>query len=41
MTSHVRFQAGFAVQGPVILLGNPDDHAMIKVLLAEKFLPYA
>jgi hypothetical protein len=33
--------AGFAVQGPVILLGNPEDNAMIKFLLAEKFLPYA
>src|SRR5205823_4684860 len=32
--------AGFAVQGPVILLGNPDDNPIIKFLLAEKFLPY-
>jgi hypothetical protein len=31
---------GFAVQGPVILLGNPEDHPIIKFLLAEKFLPY-
>src|SRR5262249_8014096 len=29
-------QAGFAVQGPVILLGNPDDHPIIKTLQAEK-----
>jgi hypothetical protein len=33
--------AGFAVQGPVILLGNPDDNPIIKYLLTEKFLPYA
>jgi hypothetical protein len=33
--------AGFAVQGPVILLGNPEDHPIIKLLLAERFLPYA
>jgi hypothetical protein len=32
--------AGFAVQGPVILLGNPGDHAIIDFLLKEKFLPY-
>ncbi len=32
--------AGFAVQGPVILLGNPEDHPIIKFLLTEKFLPY-
>jgi hypothetical protein len=32
--------AGFAVQGPVILLGNPDDHPIIKFLLTERFLPY-
>jgi hypothetical protein len=32
--------AGFAGQGPVILLGNPEDHPIIKFLLAEKFLPY-
>jgi hypothetical protein len=32
--------AGFAVQGPVILLGNPDDNAIIKFLLQEQFLPY-
>jgi hypothetical protein len=32
--------AGFAVHGPVILVGNPEDHPIIKFLLAEKFLPY-
>ncbi len=32
--------SGFAVQGPVILLGNPEDHPIIKFLLTEKFLPY-
>ncbi|MBI2190539.1 MAG: hypothetical protein HYU36_00975 [Planctomycetes bacterium] len=32
--------AGFAVQGPVILLGNSDDHPMIKFLADQKFLPY-
>lgn len=33
--------AGFAVQGPVILLGNPQDHPIIEFLFKEKFLPYA
>jgi hypothetical protein len=32
--------AGFAVQGPVILLGNPEDNPIIKYLLTEKYLPY-
>jgi hypothetical protein len=32
--------AGFAVQGPVILLGNPEDNPIIKFLLSERFLPY-
>jgi hypothetical protein len=32
--------AGFAVEGPVILLGTPDDNALIKFLLTERFLPY-
>jgi hypothetical protein len=32
---------GFAVRGPVILLGNPEDSPIIKFLLAEHFLPYA
>lgn len=31
---------GFAVQGPVILLGNPEDNPMIKFLLDTRFLPY-
>ena len=30
----------FAVRGPVILLGTPEDHAIIKFLRDEKFLPY-
>lgn len=33
-------QVGFAVDGPAILLGNPDDNPLIKYLLAEKYLPY-
>jgi hypothetical protein len=33
--------AGFAVQGPVILLGNPEDNPIVKFLHAEHFLPYA
>ncbi len=33
--------AGFAVQGPVILLGNPQDNPIIDFLFKEKFLPYA
>lgn len=32
---------GFAVQGPVILLGNPQDNPIIDFLFKEKFLPYA
>ena len=32
--------AGFAVQGPVILLGNPADNPLIEFLQKEKFLPY-
>ncbi len=32
--------AGFAVQGPVILLGNPEDNPIIKFLVNERFLPY-
>ncbi|HUW35038.1 MAG TPA: PQQ-binding-like beta-propeller repeat protein, partial [Planctomycetota bacterium] len=31
---------GFAVQGPVILLGNPDDNPLIKFLVDTKVLPY-
>src|SRR5262249_900805 len=33
--------AGFAVRGPVILLGSPEDNPIIKFLAAEHFLPYA
>jgi hypothetical protein len=33
--------AGFNVRGPVILLGNPQDNALIEFLLKERFLPYA
>jgi hypothetical protein len=32
---------GYAVQGPVILLGNPEDHPIIAHLAKERFLPYA
>lgn len=32
--------AGFAVQGPVILLGTPEDNVLIKFLQQERFLPY-
>jgi hypothetical protein len=32
--------AGFAVQGPVILLGTPEDNPIIKFLLEQRFLPY-
>lgn len=38
--SNLPVVAGFAVQGPVILLGNPDDNPLIKFLLTERFLPY-
>ena len=34
-------QVGFAVQGDVILLGNPEDNTLIKYLNDNKFLPYA
>jgi len=33
--------AGFAVQGPVILLGNPQDNPLIEFLHKEQFLPYS
>jgi hypothetical protein len=32
--------AGFAVKGPVLLLGTPEDNPIIKFLLDERFLPY-
>ncbi len=32
--------SGFAVQGPVILLGNAEDNPIIKFLQTERFLPY-
>lgn len=32
---------GFAVQGPVILVGTPENHPIIKFLSDQKFLPYA
>jgi hypothetical protein len=31
---------GFAVQGPVILLGTPEDNPLIKALQDWRFLPY-
>jgi hypothetical protein len=31
---------GFAVQGPVILLGNPEDNPIIKFLATQNFLPF-
>jgi hypothetical protein len=31
---------GFAVQGPVILLGTPEDNPLIKFLEVQRFLPY-
>jgi hypothetical protein len=34
-------QVGFAVQGDVILLGNPEDNAIVKFLADNKFLPCA
>ena len=33
--------AGFAVEGPVVLIGTPDDNAIISFLFRSKFLPYA
>lgn len=33
--------AGFAVQGPVVLIGTPEDHPIIKFIADQKFLPYA
>ncbi len=33
--------AGFAVEGPVILLGNPQDNPLIDFLHKERFLPYS
>lgn len=34
-------RCGFAIDGPAILLGTPDDNPLIKFLAAQKFLPYA
>jgi hypothetical protein len=34
-------QVGFAVQGPVILVGTPEDNPLIKFLQTQRFLPYA
>lgn len=34
-------QVGFAVQGPVLLVGSPDDHPLIKYARDQGFLPYA
>jgi len=31
---------GFAVRGPVILLGTPEDNPLIKFLLDAKFMPF-
>jgi hypothetical protein len=31
---------GFAVQGPVVLLGTPEDNPLTKALLDWRFLPY-
>ena len=33
-------QAGFAIQGPVVLLGTPEDNPLIKALQDWSFLPY-
>lgn len=34
-------QVGFAVEGPVILLGTPEDNPLIAYLQKERYLPYA
>ncbi len=34
-------KVGFAVDGPVILLGTPEDNPLIKYIAQQKFLPYA
>ncbi len=39
-TSNPIPQVGVAVQGPLILLGNPDDNPLIKLLANRQFLPY-
>src|SRR5262249_14332571 len=31
---------GFAVQGPVILIGTPEDNPLIQFLQTQRFLPY-
>jgi len=33
-------QSGFAVQGPVILLGTPADNPLIRFVADQRFLPY-
>lgn len=34
-------QVGYAIQGPVILLGTPADNPLIATLARRRFLPYA
>jgi hypothetical protein len=38
--SNAPAQSGFAVRGPVILLGNPADNPLIDFLVRQRFLPY-
>jgi hypothetical protein len=33
-------QVGFAVQGPVVLMGSPEDNPLLKFALENDFLPY-
>jgi hypothetical protein len=33
-------QVGFAVEGPVVLLGSPEDNPLLKFALENDFLPY-
>jgi hypothetical protein len=39
-TENPPVQTGFAIEGHVILLGNPEDNAIIKYLQENRFLPY-
>ncbi len=40
-TKNTPFKAGFAVNGPVILIGNPADNPLIAKIAEWSFLPYA
>ncbi len=40
-SSNAPVQAGYALRGPVILLGTPADNALIRFVAEQQFLPFA